>query len=90
MTQSVPNNFLHHAHHPFPLLCMRFCYYVCDTFLLIKIQFFAVQRSSVAAVNRQGLTYYLETLHDCFLNVITIFILDKDYMTFFAEYIYTN
>ena len=60
---------------------MRLCYYVRYTFLLKEcLQLLAVQRSFVVAVNRQRLTQYLETLHDCFINIITIFILDRDYV----------
>ena len=91
MPQSVPNHFFDGAYHPFCLICVCLCYYVRYTFLLKKgLQFLAVQRSFVVAVNRQRLTQYLETLHDCFVNVITIFILDRDYVTFFAENIYAN
>ena len=86
MPQSVPNHFFDRAYHPFCLICMRLRYYVCYTFLLKEcLQFLAVQRSFVVAVNRQRLTQYLETLHDCFINVITIFILDRDYVTFLTD-----
>ena len=77
MPQSVPNHFFDRAYNPFCLICMRLCYYVCYTFLLKEcLQFLASQRSFVVAVNRQRLTQYLETLHDCFINIITIILVD--------------